>query len=87
MEKQTFTLNKNVIIPVTVEGMSDEVKKVLDAYLKGEISLSITMADLEFLRSRRQDLFISALTTRWIGKKRLKLIQSVLGDIQLSLLK
>lgn len=68
--------------PVTIEGMANELKKVCDAYIINGCSFMELNANLKSLTNFRHDLFISALTERWIGKKRLKLITSIFGAIQ-----
>lgn len=73
-------------IPTTVEMMADLIKGIADNYIADKLNYSQAYADFQFLMSRRKDLFDAALTVRWVGKKRLKLIQSILGDIQLNLL-
>lgn len=76
-----------VKIPVTVEGMGEQLKRIADGYISSELSYAQAYSDLQFLIVKSQELFVSALTVRWVGKKRLKLLQSITGDIQLSLLK
>lgn len=75
----------NVRIPVTVDGMGEQLKSIADNYISENLSFAQAYADLQFLQSKRQDLFLAALTIRWVGKKRLKLIQSIVGDIQLNI--
>lgn len=70
-------------IPTTVEGMGKELKKLCDDYSADKLNTIQLEADLNYLKAKRQDLFLAALTVRWVGKKRLKLIKSVLGTIQL----
>jgi hypothetical protein len=73
--------NDTVKIPVTVEDMGNQIKILADKYIKGDLSYPLILADLNFLKVKRNDLFVSALAVRWLGKKRLKLVQSILGDI------
>ena len=84
MEVKYLKKVDSVKIPVTVEGMGEQFKNLADRYVGGEITYTQALADLNFLKSRRQDLFVSALTVRWVGKKRLKLLESIIGDVQLS---
>jgi uncharacterized protein (TIGR04540 family) len=72
-------------IPTTVEGMGSELKKLCDDYTSDKINTIQLEAGLKYLKDKRQDLFLSALVIRFLGKKRIKLIQSVLGDIQIKI--
>jgi hypothetical protein len=74
-----------VKIPTTVEEMGNQLKKIADGYTAETLTFGQAYADLQFLMAKSQDLFLAAMTIRWVGKKRLKLLQSITGDIQLTL--
>jgi len=64
-------------IPTTVETMAIEIKKILDDAAKHKITALIAFNDLQALKQKRPDLFIAALTDRWIGKKRIKQVIAI----------
>lgn len=72
---------KEIIIPTTVEKMAYQVKNICDDYSNGKVNLIVSIANLNFLKDKQQDLFFDSLTTRWVGKKRLRLLKVLLGDV------
>ena len=72
-----------VKIPVTVEGMAKEIKDLCNKYLRDQIDTMQLEKDLNYLRQKRPDLFTAAITIRWIGKKRIKLVATVIDNLQM----
>ncbi|HEY5588481.1 MAG TPA: hypothetical protein VIK86_05940 [Candidatus Paceibacterota bacterium] len=70
------------IYPVTVEEMGAQLKKLCDGYRSGKINLIQFEADLRTLMYKRNQLFCSAVTQRWIGKKRVDIVNMIVGPIQ-----
>lgn len=70
------------IYPVTVEEMGTLIKKLCDGYRSGELSFIQFEADLRNLMYKRNRLFCSAITQRWIGKKRIDIVNMIVGPVQ-----
>lgn len=70
------------IYPVTVEEMSILIKKLCDGYRCGTLNLIQFEADLRNLMYKRNRLFCSAITKRWIGKKRVDIVNMIVGPVQ-----
>jgi hypothetical protein len=72
------------IYPLSVEEMAKVLKTICDNYHDGSINYIQFEADLRNLMYKRNHLFVSAITKRWIGIKRIQLIYMVLGQIQVA---
>ncbi len=70
------------IYPVTVEEMGAQLKKICDGYRSGKINFIQFEADLRNLMYKRNLLFCSAVTLRWIGKKRVDIVNMTVGPVQ-----
>jgi len=70
------------IYPVTVEEMGTLIKKLCDGYRSGKLNLIQFEADLRNLMCKRNRLFCSAITQRWIGKKRIDIVNMIVGPVQ-----
>jgi hypothetical protein len=74
-----------ILYPVTIERMACVIKELCDEYIAGGITTIEFEASLRDLLYKRNRLFINANTIRWIGKKRMELIASILGQLQYTL--
>lgn len=70
------------IYPVTVEEMGAQIKKLCDSYRGGRLNFIQFEADLRDLMYKRNRLFCSAITQRWIGKKRVDIVNMIVGSVQ-----
>jgi hypothetical protein len=70
------------IYPVTVEEMGNQLKKLCDSYRAGNLNFIEFEADLRNLMYKRNRLFCSAVTQRWIGKKRVDIVNMTVGPVQ-----
>ncbi len=62
--------------------MGVQLKRLCDNYRSGNINFIQFEADLRDLMYRRNRLFCSAVTQRWIGKKRVDIINMTVGSVQ-----
>lgn len=70
------------IFPVSVEETALVLKCLCDDYRSGNLNrmeFEQSLRDIHFMRNK---LFISALTKRWIGQKRVELILTLIGPLQ-----
>jgi hypothetical protein len=74
--------HNEIIYPVTVEEMGVQLKRLCDSYRGGNINFIQFETDLKDLMYKRNRLFCAAVTRRWIGKKRVDIINMTVGPIQ-----
>ncbi len=71
------------IYPVSVEETALVLKNLCNEYRRGDITIIHLEQSLRDLRYKRNRLFTSALTKRWVGQKRMELILTLIGPSQL----
>jgi len=71
------------IYPVSVQETADVLKDLCEQYRSGRLNRLQFEQSLKDLRFMRNQLFASALTIRWVGRKRMELILSLIGPTQL----
>jgi hypothetical protein len=76
---------KLYVYPTTVETMASILKQLCFLYLSEQLTLIQFESEILDLKNKFNSLFISALSVRWIGKKRVRLISTFAGNLQYSL--
>ncbi len=77
---------KLYVYPTTVENMASILKQLCSLYLSEQLTIIQFEADILDLKNNCNSLFLSALSVRWIGKKRVRLINVFAGNLQYSLI-
>ena len=76
---------KLYVYPTTVEDMASILKQLCSLYLSEQLTIIQFESDILDLKNKFNALFLSALSVRWIGKKRVRLITAFTGNLQYSL--
>lgn len=76
---------KLYIYPTTVEDMANILKLLCTLYLSEQLNIIQFEAEILDLKNKFNALFLSALSVRWVGKKRVRLITVFAGNLQYSL--
>jgi len=76
---------KLYVYPTTVEDMASKLKQLCSLYLSEQLTIIQFESDILDLKNKFNALFLSALSVRWIGKKRVRLITAFAGNLQYSL--
>jgi len=77
---------KLYVYPTTVEDMASILKQLCSLYLSEQLTIIQFESDILDLKNKFNALFLSALSVRWIGKKRVRLITVFAGNLQYSLI-
>lgn len=65
-------------IPISIQEMATTLKLISNQYKEGGLKNDEFYKSVLFLKSKRPDLFESALTKRYVGERRKKLINAIL---------
>lgn len=69
----------DIKIPISIQEMAATLKLIADQYKEGGLKNDEFYKSVSFLKDKRPDLFQSALTKRYIGERRKKLVNAILS--------